>query len=98
MNQTSILSWSLTTVLLALSISLLRNKRRQPPLDFDNFVVLASSTGGFFIGMKVILQALLDARVMKLVEWDGVIALFIGGSFTCYLAIKEIIKLLHPSS
>jgi hypothetical protein len=32
----------------------------------------------------------------KLVEWDGVIALFIGGSFTCYLAIKEIIKL--PSS
>jgi hypothetical protein len=66
MNQTSILSWSITTVLLALSISLLRNKRQQPPLDFDNFVVLASSTGGFFIGMKVVFQALLDARVMQI--------------------------------
>jgi len=93
MNQLpALISWGISTLILILTNLYVRKRRRQNALNFEDCVVLATSTAGFFVGAKVIIQAFTDPILLQRLEWDGAIAVVIGGAFTCYLAVREIIK------
>lgn len=97
MNQTvALLSWATFTLILALATFIVRQKRKYSPLEFSDYVVLATSTAGFYVGIKVLIQAFTDQILIERLEWDGAIAVVIGDIFLLYLAIREIIKLLRP--
>jgi hypothetical protein len=96
MNQTvALLSWATFTLLLALATFIVRQKRNYSPLAFSDYVVLATSTAGLYVGIKILIQAFTDQILIERLEWDGAIALVIGGIFICYLTGREIAKLFQ---
>jgi hypothetical protein len=93
MNQLpALISWGISTIIIFLAVFYRRQQRRQNAPIFEDFVVIAASTAGLFVGIKVTVQAFTDPILLQRLEWDGAIALVIGAAFTCYLGLREIIK------
>jgi hypothetical protein len=94
MQQAELYKWGVITTICALVVVLVKTIRRQPIPPIEQFIVLALSVGADMVGLQIIYKAFTDPTLYKVLEWDGTLALVIGGGSTIYLGTKEIIKLL----
>jgi hypothetical protein len=86
------------TVVVSIIAPLIRKKRQLSPADIDEIVgkgcVLVAGIATLQLLFRVLTNDTLKETLLKALDSDGVIALFVGSGYGIYLAYKSLTKLM----